>query len=159
MSDEASTPLTEEKIYIAFVKDLEEASDAEALIRDYAARYPRLPHLAEELGEMAGMQKERTGIAVPSSARSAFPLQSLRQSLSYFVKMPGATPNASGLRDHAALVTCCLTPPRTGPGERQRSRRRTKGRRVVCIRPKMADARLSLEDFDHVRMALQEMWS
>jgi eukaryotic-like serine/threonine-protein kinase len=53
-NDASSTPLSEETVYVAFLKDLA-AADPEQVIRDYAARYP---HLAHELRDVARLQRK-----------------------------------------------------------------------------------------------------
>ena len=54
-NDASSTPQIEETIYVAFLKDLDAAVDPEKVIRDYAERHP---HLADELREMAKIQRK-----------------------------------------------------------------------------------------------------
>ncbi len=52
-NDATSTPLSDETVYIAYLKVLDAATDPEQVIGEYAARYP---HLADELREMARLQ-------------------------------------------------------------------------------------------------------
>src|SRR4051812_34454447 len=53
--NESATPFSEEAVYVAFLRDLDAAKSLEQVIRDYAARYP---HLADELRDMAGLQRK-----------------------------------------------------------------------------------------------------
>jgi serine/threonine protein kinase/WD40 repeat protein len=55
MNDESATPMSDETVYAAFLKDLDAATDAKRVIEEYAARYP---HLASEMREMARIQGE-----------------------------------------------------------------------------------------------------
>jgi serine/threonine protein kinase len=55
MSDSSSTPMSEETAYVAFLKDLDDATDPAQVIHDYAARYP---HLAGEFEEMARVEQK-----------------------------------------------------------------------------------------------------
>ena len=70
-SDPSSTPLSDEAIHIAFLKDLDAATDREQVIRDYAARYPG-QHLADALRE--------TGLDCSASSSSQRPVKSLAPS-------------------------------------------------------------------------------
>ena len=53
--DSTTTPLSDENVYIAFLKDLDAATDADKVVEEYAERYP---HLADELRAMAGMRQK-----------------------------------------------------------------------------------------------------
>ena len=53
--DDPSTPLPEQTVYVAFLKDLDAAENPEHVVRDYASRYPQL---ADELRDMAGLQRK-----------------------------------------------------------------------------------------------------
>jgi hypothetical protein len=52
MSD-SSTPMSDETLFVAFLKDLDAADDPERVIADYAARYP---HKADEFRETAALR-------------------------------------------------------------------------------------------------------
>ncbi|MFI5461157.1 MAG: WD40 repeat domain-containing serine/threonine protein kinase [Isosphaerales bacterium] len=52
--DSTTTPLSDENVYVAFLKDFESATDPEQVVGEYAQRYP---HLAGELRAMAGMRR------------------------------------------------------------------------------------------------------
>src|SRR5262245_56451116 len=70
VDDSTSTPLSDEGVYIAFLKDLEAATDVEKLVEDYAARYP---HLAEELRGMAAMRRKLDRSAPPDEDEDSQP--------------------------------------------------------------------------------------
>lgn len=72
MNNASSTPLSEEAVYVAFLKDLEAAVEPERVIADYASRYP---HLADELREMAGMQRKLDHSQTREEPRSEHPGQ------------------------------------------------------------------------------------
>jgi serine/threonine protein kinase len=52
--DPTSTPLPDESLYVAFLNDLDAATDAEQIIHEYSQRHP---HLAGELRAMAEMRR------------------------------------------------------------------------------------------------------
>jgi serine/threonine protein kinase/WD40 repeat protein len=65
-NDASSTPLSEETVWVAFLKDLDAADDPEQVIRDYAARYP---HLEGELRDVAGLQGKLDRAEAPEQPR------------------------------------------------------------------------------------------
>jgi serine/threonine protein kinase len=68
--DASSTPLSEETVWVAFLKDLDAADDPEQVIRDYAARYP---HLDDELRDMARLRRKLDRAEAPEQPRPEQP--------------------------------------------------------------------------------------
>ncbi len=68
--DSTTTPLSDENVYVAFLKDLESATDPERVIREYAERYPRL---ADELRAMAGMRRTLDRSTPPEESEESQP--------------------------------------------------------------------------------------
>ena len=68
--DSTNTPMSDENVFVSFLRDLESATDPEQVFGEYTATYP---HLADQLRAMAGMRRTLERSASPDELEESQP--------------------------------------------------------------------------------------